>query len=560
MGQQQSSSLNTQTKYGKGLLQQYQELKTKLDQASTQQTVLSPENAQELINWIKSNFSACLFVENISKPKSTTVFEPLEKTTKSDSIQILAENPVQKVFLKLFVPFEGDSNSELEYEAMIYACVIPMLLKYCPFFVKFVGYERCPKLLGQLIDFSKSKTISPDLKPQIDKIIDNFQTMAMEAYRDPNEGLKRLQRGSINVLMTEQVAGGALLSEFFELIERNQFTEAELSVADLITIVFQLTWVVMTFSKFGIRHNDMRFGNFFIHNLHETKTFKLKYKTEDYYFKLPIRYGILCFDYDHGVVSGIVDNPYATTNQCPYGYGCNSENPGFDSYKVFNSLWTQLYHFGPNHRFKNAVKAIHDELKRYELVEFLDAPCMMAEGGFKFGDNPCPIALLGLDRENYNYNLPPTPEAVQKSKLNVAADQLEKIWKINPKQNSNEYIIPAPNWEKFLCQSSLFASFRSNQEKYLQVNESGKTAFAFPQTDLISFPTQDWEFEDVRVEIAKLIFKDFPAFPMKREYLSKILGFEAEMNVGKRELETENTSQEKKSKSHVEFGITEHWL
>jgi hypothetical protein len=561
---QENSSLNKKSSAQASLLAQYREAKANLDNATMAETFLGVKEAQELIDWVKEKYSACLFVSNLSEQYPHVEAKVLPSETASDSLQILGQDLVQKVFLKLFIPLEGAANSELEYEAMIYACVIPLLYDFCPFLVKFVGYERCPDLFNQLKTLSTSPMISVSLKNTISKMLSRFESIGSQLIDDPDDLRKRIQQSSINILMTDQIDGGLTLASFFLDYSVDENSNSSFTATDLYIVVFQLVWIAKVFTTFGLRHNDMRLGNFFIRPLKQAMSFRVRHLVEDYYFILPIKYQILVFDYDHGSLTDVVNNPILGTDFCRRGLGCDLPNPGFDSFKLFGELYSTLNKFGLSHRLKKTATNIMEDLKRFQIVPFMKSPCK----DFIKGQTPCPIAFSGLDSDRTGrFFFPPTVSYVENppDEFKETASEIASIWKRNP--YSDEFYIPSPPFDEFLCQSVLFSSFRSLRDKYITYKMKPVSAQFFEkEMDSQLYEIPDIQtIETIRVEMARLIFKEFPVFPIKRKYLYKVLMGDNDQEMSTSSKRSPETLEKEQGKAERKTTIiyentTEHWL
>lgn len=286
-------------------------------------------NGDSVLSFLESNIDVCNeFVKMYS-------MQTLDQRSSSYSGQILGTLKDKKLFVKVFTSnvIEKTYNNLL-VEAAIYSCVVPLLLKkHTPFLLKFLAFQECDGLFRRLKQelvyqsdlglkteintlltrLEKIEGVSPDnLQETNDKVLEKFYDSGTRAY----------------LLVLEQIDSSTTVKyEDWIMVQRT------LNVYQ--SVWFQLVWTLLCFEKIGLRHNDLHWTNIYVQDLGETReeVFELKTKTKTFYFRVPVRYKLLIFDYDRSTIPGFIHNTILK-DLAPFGFGGETPNYGYDATRI----------------------------------------------------------------------------------------------------------------------------------------------------------------------------------------------------------------------------------
>lgn len=276
----------------------------------------------------------------------------LKGDNQSKSSQLLGSIKGKKVFLKIFTQNSNGSGNESMVEAAIYVGAISRLIPVsCPFFVQPLAYQECDGFLNRVIKkyFDPDDTDSKDL---LKDIIDKFE--------GPKLNFVNLVQQKDYLLNVHSQY------ERSYVIINEQLQETDVTLAAWLSsphsaqsykaIFYEIFWTLLCMEKLGLRHNDLQLGNIFVRTLKEERVFPFifRYNKKEYNVFLKTRYKVLIYDFDRSTIVGVTDNTFLQ-RLCDKGYGCQTENFGYDLVRIVCFSVQILYGLSQSASFRDII-------------------------------------------------------------------------------------------------------------------------------------------------------------------------------------------------------------
>jgi len=269
--------------------------------------------------------------------------EALGKEGSSLSAQVIGNLNDRRLFIKVFTQSGIDTTKDeddpigynnLLVEAAIYSCVVPRLIeKHTPFLIKPIAYQECDGLIGRL---RKELDFEFDLRMKDELIYLLSRLESIDGVNDDNED--KVNEKIRNKLYSSSNRAYLLTLEQINTQTTTQYKNWIMKQRDLQSYQsawFQLVWTLLCFERINFRHNDLHWENIYVEELAEPRTmfFELKTLNQSFYFKLPVRYKLLIYDYDRSTIPGLINNT-VLVRLSEYGFGSDLKNYGYDATRI----------------------------------------------------------------------------------------------------------------------------------------------------------------------------------------------------------------------------------
>lgn len=278
-----------------------------------------------------------IFKDGICKLMNFKDLKVIDKKSVSDSVIIMAnyEKGDYKfpVVIKAFYdPYPEDDPESDEFnllrEVRIYTKYIQYFLDVfiCPFFVNILGFNTC--------NLFKTYEFDPNSK--------NFQLLERELKRVKENSWLNIEEQDlysrkVNIMVVEKAVDSITLREFLESDVLNGET--------LLTVFFQILYVLYVLKYYKIVHNDLHPGNIFIKFYKKPTTTILAIgDTPDKIYKMSTTMKVKFFDWDksfagaHNIFSKEEININLTSDLCETYGTCFAENYKRDLYLIMCTI------------------------------------------------------------------------------------------------------------------------------------------------------------------------------------------------------------------------------
>lgn len=121
---------------------------------------------------------------------------------------------------------------------------------------------------------------------------------------------------------------------------RNFLIDKAGSENDIISIVFQLMYTLLCFSRINLKHNDLHFGNIFIDKRKLNKSFNYQLRSDMYVSTPQSLYVAKIYDFDRGSIyhAAVDRNLELDLSYCPQFNECNNINKRIDLFALISGL------------------------------------------------------------------------------------------------------------------------------------------------------------------------------------------------------------------------------
>jgi hypothetical protein len=320
-----SPSISPSSSSGKGYIYTNNDVKSsnRGKQLTSQRLILGELLKDNYINITPCDMYDLLENIDIKKKESSSdtiiAFGNLKyKFNNKEILDYLNLSTGNNVVLKLsFDSIDKNDDNSLDVEIQIYKEIINKMVidRETPNLMLYIGHFECRNLKenyqNKLIKNGKLEDYERKILLAIDDINDK------EEYDINKANLLLLERGN-----------GKPLHELM----------SKLSTEDLRSILFQLFYTLQLFNLYGLKHNDIHFGNVFIEFIDEPRN-NIYFISDNTYFVVPIKkYLVKIYDFDLGSTIEIKNTKIENYMCKSYGI-CNLNNPKFDLFIILSHLY-----------------------------------------------------------------------------------------------------------------------------------------------------------------------------------------------------------------------------
>ena len=356
---------------------------------------LLEDNDVEVKNCDLSNYFLTDAMTYLAKKNSASIsiqgfasYNPLlieNLANNNDKLKVLYRNLNKEAFLKMYKinKKELQDNNGLDVEKKIYKYVTPHMIEnhYTPHVVVYIASFDCPVKGKNNIKlstyFSDQRVIPPRSSWKNPNDIEDFDTMLNNTISDKDARIGGLKTAPITVIVTEKAEdalpfGDWLNTKKYEWIKKNAITGIKEfgpikdldmnAMNDLKLILFQLYYTLEVFNRYGLKHNDLHDGNFWIEPGNPNHVYWYVIEDENgklQIFKLPAKIVIKIYDFDRSVLNKNKINSFKNRFElintsldfmwidrpAPTGiYTHNEKDPLTDTFKVTCALKTDLFY------------------------------------------------------------------------------------------------------------------------------------------------------------------------------------------------------------------------
>lgn len=269
----------------------------------------------------------------------TLIFDDLhvlQKTTKSDTIQMLVEIKKQSPYLTLLefmkrrhtgqvfvkISFENPADNSDLVERTIYKYLFRLYFqKRTPNIMRYVASFKCDNFFDFLLAEYQKYYGDPKFQLYSTLIKRLLKIKYSNSDIDVNEA---------TFLVVERGNG----KELQELLTAKALNEKE-----FLEIMFQLFYTMREMNIHKVRHNDLHLKNIWI-NIHKKPLRIIYFVSDDDYVVLNTKHVVKVYDFDRSTFTmGPLKNKALEDQLCP-NYGmCSNDNPYFDPHTVAYILY-----------------------------------------------------------------------------------------------------------------------------------------------------------------------------------------------------------------------------
>lgn len=215
--------------------------------------------------------------------------------------------------------------------------------------------ESCLKQAsGQGVQQDMLEEFQNKMEHNINSLCRNFELMGYNTL-----GMMRRFKNETFVLCIENVSGTVV--DFFDVLYSIHMRDKKFDAENLRSLLFQLFYTLYIFNQWGLRQNDLHFGNILVQKLHKPLYHKYTVKGKDgkeTHFYLQLFYKLYIIDFDRSSVvdskplrdwhraygidsplgSGNIRNTFIDQNCEVFGMSCNTPNPKVDTFEVLRRM------------------------------------------------------------------------------------------------------------------------------------------------------------------------------------------------------------------------------